>query len=191
MNSEPSPPALIRRRTMKIAKKLVVICLIAALVAVAALYYKGWFSTAEKTKITADKVLVEKALRRMTLFQNGKPVKTYRIALGKNPVGPKVQEGDKRTPEGIYTINGRNPKSAFHLSLRVSYPGAADIAQAKSLGVSPGGDIMIHGLGNGFGWIGSNHTLSDWTLGCIAVTNAEIEDIWKAVPDGTVVEILP
>ncbi len=90
---------------MKIVGRLFVICVIAALVAVAALYYKGYISPAEKTKITADKVLVVKALRRMTLFQNGNPVKTYRIALGKNPVGPKAQEGDKRTPEGIYTIN--------------------------------------------------------------------------------------
>jgi len=141
--------------------------------------------------MVADKVLVEKALRQLTLFKDGKPIKTYKIALGPNPVGPKVQEGDGRTPEGLYTIEGRNPNSSFHLALRISYPNAADRTLAKSLGVPPGGDIMIHGIKNGFGWIGSVHRLSDWTQGCIAVTNSEIEEIWKMVPNGTVVEIVP
>ncbi len=177
---------------MKIAKQLIVVfLLIAGFVFVGAFYYKNCSSTDDKTEIVADKVVVEKALRRLTLFQNGKSIKTYKVALGKNPVGPKVKTGDGRTPEGIYSIDGRNPNSAFHLALHISYPNAADKAWAKSLGVPPGGDIMIHGIKNRLGWLGSLHRLLDWTQGCIAVTNTEIEEIWKTVPDGTLVEIVP
>jgi murein L,D-transpeptidase YafK len=145
----------------------------------------------EKNKLLADKILVEKALRQLTLFKSGKPIKTYKIALGNNPLGAKVKKTDGRTPEGIYSIDGRNPKSAFHLSLHISYPNAADIKRAKALGVDPGGLIMIHGIKNGLGWIGKLHTLSDWTQGCIAVTDSEIEEIWELVPNGTIVEIVP
>ncbi len=151
----------------------------------------GSSGPSEKTKLVADKVLVEKALRRLTLFQNGKPIKTFRVALGKNPVGPKVQHGDGRTPEGSYFIDGRKSNSAFHLALHISYPNAADKARAESLGVPPGEDILIHGLKNGLGWLGSLHRLLDWTQGCIAVTNTEIEEIWKMVPNAAVVEIVP
>lgn len=139
----------------------------------------------------ADRILVRKAARELVLFRQGKVLKSYRIALGRNPVGPKRRQGDSRTPEGLYTISGRNPGSAFHRALRVSYPSAADRARARREGVSPGGDIMIHGLPNGQGYIGAAHRLTDWTDGCIAVTNQEIEEIWRLAPNGTPVLIEP
>lgn len=138
----------------------------------------------------ADRIVVEKAARQMHLMRDGTVLKTYRIALGRDPIGHKRQEGDSRTPEGVYTIDTRNPESRFHLSLRVSYPNAADRQQAAMRGVAPGGDIFIHGLPNGaaaqFLYAGR-----DWTDGCIAVTNAEIREIWAAVRDGTPIEIRP
>jgi murein L,D-transpeptidase YafK len=139
----------------------------------------------------ADTVYIEKAARKLTLKHDGRSLKQYRVALGFDPIGHKRQEGDGRTPEGSYEISGRNPKSQFHLSLRVSYPNANDRADAAARGVPPGGDIMIHGLPNGAGAIGEAHLMRDWTLGCIAVTNAEIEEIWAAVPNGARVEIVP
>ena len=139
----------------------------------------------------ADRVLVEKKERRLTLLQDGKVLKTYRVALGRNPEGAKREQGDGKTPEGLYAIAGRKLDSAYHRALRVSYPSPADVARARAQGVSPGGDIMIHGIENGLGWIGSLHTASDWTDGCIAVTDEEIEEIWRVVPDGTPVEIRP
>jgi murein L,D-transpeptidase YafK len=102
-----------------------------------------------------------------------------------------VSSGDGRTPEGIYSVDGRNPKSAFHFSLHLSYPNSADTARASAMGVPPGGDIMIHGIKNGLGWLGSLHRFVDWTQGCVAVTNDEIEEIWDMVPDGIRVEIVP
>lgn len=140
---------------------------------------------------TADRILIEKGERRLTLFDAGKVLKTYKVALGRNPEGPKDREGDGRTPEGLYTISGRNASSGYHRSLRISYPGPIDVGRARVAGVSPGGDIMIHGIKNGLGWIGSVHTNMDWTEGCIAVTDEEIEEIWRAVKDGTLVEIRP
>ena len=138
-----------------------------------------------------DEVLVEKAKRRLTLLQKGRTVRQYEIALGFEPSGPKRASGDGRTPEGRYVIDRRNPNSAFHLSLHVSYPNEQDRELSAVAGVDPGGDIMIHGLKNGLGWLGRLHSLSDWTLGCIAVTNSEIEEIWSMVPDGTPIEIRP
>lgn len=141
--------------------------------------------------LIADKVLVEKRARQLTLFHQGTPINRYRIALGKNPLGPKIKQGDGRTPEGIYFIDGRNRRSAFHLSLHLSYPNAADKRRASSMGIAPGGDITIHGIKNGLGWIKWFHRLLDWTQGCIAVTDDEIEEIWMLVPNGTMVEIVP
>jgi len=139
----------------------------------------------------ADLVVVNKAKRELLLMRGGKVLKSYRVALGRNPVGPKTRQGDGKTPEGVYSISGRNAASAFHRALRVSYPNAADRAAARRHGLNPGGDIMIHGLPNGQGYIGPAHRLTDWTEGCIAVTNAEIEEIWRLVPDGAKVEINP
>lgn len=139
----------------------------------------------------ADRVLVEKAARRLTLLRDGNPLKVYRVALGGDPIGAKEQEGDQRTPEGIYVIDFHKEDSDYHRALHVSYPDSRDIERAEAQGVSPGGDIMIHGIRNGRGWIGAFHRRTDWTAGCIAVTDFEIEEIWRAVPDGTPIEIRP
>ena len=139
----------------------------------------------------ADRILVEKKERRLTLFSKGKPLKAYQIALGGNPNGPKERQGDNKTPEGIYRIDSRNKNSQFHLSLHISYPNEKDKKRARELGVSPGGNIMIHGIKNGLSWVGEQHAEIDWTKGCIAVTDEEIEEIDKVVPIGTVVEIRP
>lgn len=148
-------------------------------------------SAALPTAARADKVIVLKKERKLLLVHSGEVLKTYRIALGSHPAGPKMYSGDHRTPEGNYVIDRRNPKSQYHRSLHISYPDAADIARARKRGKDPGGDIFIHGLPNGQGWIGKAHTMMDWTLGCIAVTDEEIEEIWRVVPDGTPIEIRP
>jgi len=141
--------------------------------------------------LRADRIVIEKAAHRLTLFAGDRAVKTYAVALGHGGTAPKTRQGDGRTPEGRYRIDGRNPGSRYHLALHISYPEARDIQAAGARGVSPGGDIMIHGLPNGLGAIGSLHRTTDWTAGCIAVTDDEIEEIWRAVPDGTPVEIRP
>lgn len=139
----------------------------------------------------ADWVVVEKAARRLHLVRAGQVVRSYEISLGTQPLGPKTRAGDARTPEGQYVIDWRNPASAFHLSLHISYPNAADQTAAALRGEDPGGMIMIHGLPNGRGYLGPLHRLRDWTNGCIAVTNAEIREIWDRVPDGTPIDIRP
>lgn len=139
----------------------------------------------------ADKVLIEKKARRLALLSKGEVIKTYRIALGGNPVGPKERQGDNKTPEGTYIIDSRNKDSRYHLSLHISYPNEKDKMRAKELGVSPGGDIMIHGIKNGLSWVGDCHAEVDWTQGCIAVKDEEMEEIYKLVPNGTIVEIRP
>ncbi len=139
----------------------------------------------------ADRIVVIKSKRVLMLMQNDEILKSYRIALGGNPTGHKVKAGDKRTPEGNYIIDTRNPNSSFHLSLRISYPGPGDVENAERLGVSPGGSIMIHGLKPQHAHLDKMHRMQDWTEGCIAVTNREIEEIWRLVPDGTPVMIKP
>lgn len=143
-------------------------------------------------KVTmADSIVVEKSLRQLTLYFRGEPVKRYLVALGSNPVGAKVQQGDNRTPEGLYRIEARNPASKYHRALRVSYPNQQDRARAARLGVSPGGDIMIHGLPKAFSYVGAAHRLDDWTQGCIALTDEEIDEIYAAVPLGAAILIKP
>ena len=132
----------------------------------------------------ADEIQVDKSERRMELLRKGKVIKTYRILLGDAPAGHKRQQGDERTPEGRYRITFRNDKSRFHLSLRVSYPDEADREQARARGVDPGGDIMIHGGTPPGYW-------RDWTDGCIALTNRQIEEVWRLVPVGTPITISP
>lgn len=127
----------------------------------------------------------------MTVYVNGAPLKTYYIALGREPVGKKRFEGDKKTPEGVYYINDKNPHSAYHLNLSISYPNKEDIAYAKKHNRSPGSLIKIHGLKNGLGFIGKFHRIRDWTLGCIAVTNNEIEELYRYIPIGAQIEIRP
>jgi murein L,D-transpeptidase YafK len=139
----------------------------------------------------ADRVVIEKSARRLTLLRNGNPLKTYRVALGRVPIGAKEYEGDQRTPEGLYRIDFHKPDSDYHLALHISYPEQRDVDRAAALGLSAGSDIMIHGLPNGRGWVGRFHRRSDWTAGCIATANFEIEEIYRAVPDGTPVELRP
>ena len=139
----------------------------------------------------ATRIVVKKADRKMMLYTKDKLLKTYNISLGGNPIGHKKQEGDSKTPEGNYTISHKNAASRFHKSLKISYPNTIDCANAKNLGVSAGGDVMIHGLGKGFSFLGKLHTLQDWTLGCVAVTNEEIDEIWKIVDLGTSIQIDP
>lgn len=139
----------------------------------------------------ADLVEIFKSERRMDVKREGRVLGRYRVSLGFAPTGHKEREGDGRTPEGRYTIDGRNPRSAFHLSLRVSYPDVQDRARAAALGCSPGGDIFIHGLPNGWRKLRTPHGRRDWTVGCIAVTDAEIREVWSLVPTGTPVVIHP
>jgi len=142
-------------------------------------------------KGSVDRILIEKSTRRLMLISQGEVLKSYKIALGGNPIGPKERQGDNKTPEGTYVIDARNRDSRFHLSLRISYPNERDKKRAKELGVSPGGDIMIHGIKNGLAWVGDAHAGVDWTKGCIAVTDEEIEEIDRLAPNGTIVEIRP
>jgi murein L,D-transpeptidase YafK len=146
---------------------------------------------ARSPSIVADSIVVEKSSHRLSLYHNGAVVRSYLVALGEHPVGDKVSRGDRRTPEGRFTIEARNLESRYHRALRISYPDAAHRARAQALGVSPGGDIMIHGLPPRQAWVGAAHREFDWTEGCIAVTNEEIEEIWSAVPVGTPIHIKP
>lgn len=143
------------------------------------------------SSVKADFILVEKAERRLTLFAKDKKIRTYKIALGRKPDGPKFEEGDQRTPEGSYIIDARNPDSKFHLSLHISYPNEIDSELAFMAGLISGGSIMIHGAGEEYEWMGKFHSVRDWTDGCIAVTNDEIEEIWNLVPVGTPIKIRP
>lgn len=138
-----------------------------------------------------DKILIIKSKRTMLLLKENEIVRAYRVALGKNPKGHKLMEGDKRTPEGLYFVDAKNQKSNFHLSLKISYPNERDLEQAMRLGVKPGGMIMIHGVAKGMEKLGLKHRQMDWTDGCVAVTNREIEEIWSLVEEGTPVEIQP
>ena len=137
----------------------------------------------------ADKVVVLKSYRKLLLMRGDEVLKTYIVQLGGDPVGPKVRRGDNKTPEGNYVLDRHNAKSEYHRSIHISYPNAEDLARARKLGVSPGGELFIHGLPNDFR--GHSDALGDWTEGCIAVTNAEMDEIWRAVPDGTPIEIKP
>jgi murein L,D-transpeptidase YafK len=135
---------------------------------------------------TVDYLLVDKTRRILVAYAGGQPVKVYRGLQFGQPAGHKRFQGDRRTPEGLYTIDTRNPRSQFYLSLRISYPNAADRAFAAQYGRSPGGDIFLHGQPNGFG---DGRVPGDWTDGCIALANDEIAELWVLVPDGTPIEI--
>jgi len=140
--------------------------------------------------VVIDKVLVDKSKRTLQLLSNDKVITSYPIALGDSPAGHKQQQGDERTPVGSYKLDYKNEKSKFYRSIHISYPNAADKARAKKLGVSPGGDIMIHGQKNGFGHLASVTQQRNWTDGCIAVTNDEMDQIMEAVEIGTPIEIV-
>jgi murein L,D-transpeptidase YafK len=152
----------------------------------------GFFS-AQTPKSTqhADRVVVRKKDRTLEVLNAGRVIKTYKVALGGDPVGAKTRQGDHKTPEGIYMLDSRNAHSKFYKSIHISYPNAQDRAAARKNGVSPGGDVFVHGLPNGYRYVGAAHRLKDWTDGCIAVTDEEMDEIWQAVPDGTTIEIRP
>ena len=139
----------------------------------------------------ADRILVEKERHLLTLYRGDEALRSYPVSLGRGGLAPKTREGDGRTPEGRYHIIGRNPNSAYHRSLHISYPAARDIEAASARGEPPGSDITIHGIPNGRERVGEWHRKIDWTAGCIAVTNAEIDEIWRVVPNGTPIEIRP
>jgi murein L,D-transpeptidase YafK len=151
------------------------------------------FSFAAETKnpTRVNRVVVYKKERKLILLSEGKEVRSYQIALGGEPVGPKTRQGDHRTPEGVYKLDSRNPNSQYYKAFHISYPNAKDLAAARKAGVPPGGDIMLHGLGKKYGWVGKAHTAHDWTDGCIAVTNEEMDELWELVPTGTEIEIKP
>lgn len=138
---------------------------------------------------TADYLMVDKSERLLVAYRQGQPIRAYRdVRFGDAPMGHKRFEGDERTPEGVYMIDRRNPQSRFHLSLGISYPNAQDRAFAAQFGRSPGGDIFIHGQPTGYR---GPPLQGDWTDGCIALTNEEIEELWRIVPEGTPIEIRP
>lgn len=138
-----------------------------------------------------DRVVVEKSKRTLTLLKQDREVRTYKIALGRDPVGAKVRQGDNRTPEGIYYVDYKVRNSVYHRALHLSYPNPDDVERARALGVPPGGSIMIHGMKNDHLWMGDVQYLFNWTNGCIALTNREIEEVWALVSPWTPVEIRP
>jgi len=148
-------------------------------------------ATAIHDVLHADSIVVEKQRRTMTLYNAGHVVRAYQIALGKEPTGDKIKIGDNRTPEGVFHIDARNAQSKYHMALHISYPDAEHIQRAKALGFAAGGDIMIHGLPPAYADLGEKHRDYDWTNGCIAVTDREIEEIWRAVPNGATIQIKP
>lgn len=139
----------------------------------------------------ADKVLIEKADRKLHLMKDGLPFRTFDIALGIRPVGDKRHEGDFKTPEGNYSLDVRNPNSEFFLSIHVSYPSVQDVREARTLGVAPGGAIMIHGQPNSPSRSETYYRTRDWTNGCIAVSNSDMIDIWLMTANNTPIEIRP
>ena len=139
----------------------------------------------------ADRIVIIKSQHQMVLQSHGKVLKSYKVSLGRNPVGPKTRQGDLRTPEGVYMIDGRYPNNEYHMALHISYPNTADRARASKLRVAPGGDILIHGLPAAKNSPEKADPSTDWTKGCVAVRDHEIEEIYQMVPDGTVVEIRP
>jgi murein L,D-transpeptidase YafK len=163
------------------------LCLLLALLAGGAAHA----ATGPRPDQKADLVVVYKAKRELQLLHHGRVIRRYDVALGRNPEGHKRMEGDGRTPEGVYQIDWRNPASNFHRALHVSYPLPRDLPSAARWGVSPGGLIMVHGLPNGFDRDYVGHPERDWTNGCIALTNDEIDEIWSLVDDGTTIIIYP
>jgi murein L,D-transpeptidase YafK len=170
------------KRVLALAAFIVIAAVVVVVVRVSASH--------EPLKQPASKVLVLKTQHKLVLLDDRNNVlRSYSIAIGRGGLEPKQRQGDHRSPEGIYVIDRHKRDSRFHRALHVSYPNDFDRARTQKLGVDPGGDIMIYGIQNGLGWLGPLHRAMDWTDGCIAVTDAEIEEIYSAVPDGTPVEI--
>jgi murein L,D-transpeptidase YafK len=190
VNMDPSASRVHRKNrppTVKVAR--IVVCAVAGVVA--ALVWANFPVSPMPPGFRADRVVVLKTEREMRLYRDGQVRRVFRISLGANPVGHKTREGDERTPEGVYVLDWSNADSIAFLSMHVSYPNADDLARARSRGVNPGGMIMVHGIRNGLGWVGRFHRLVDWTDGCIAITNREMQQFWDCVPVGTPIEIRP
>ena len=175
-------------------RRLLIVTICASVLAIATLLLSTTVHDAPPDMVVssqqAHEVIVVKATRELHLLRNGATFKQYQISLGAAPQGHKTKEGDERTPEGRYKIDWRNPNSIAHLSLHISYPNADDRTAAEIANVSPGGNIMVHGIANGWGWLGKLHLLWDWTDGCVAVTNAQMREIWAHVPNGTPITIV-
>ena len=170
-------------------KRLTAVLLV--IVFVSLLGWGLWPETALPLNAKADLVVVHKSARRLELYRGSELLKAYPVSLGRHPDGKKQQQGDGRTPEGEYQLDYRNPNSSFRKALHISYPQPTDVAAARSIGVNTGGLVMIHGMKNGLGWLGRLHRLIDWTDGCVAVTNSQMDEIWRAVPDGTKISLQP
>lgn len=153
--------------------------------------FVSWISTTSHADIKADKVVVEKSGKTLSLYQGERLLKTFSVVFGANPIGHKQQEGDKRTPEGNYILDFKKIDSAFYKAIHISYPNTQDIENAKRSGVSAGGAIMIHGQKNYFGWASFLTQFFNWTNGCIAMSNGDMEFVWSIVDEGTPIEILP
>ncbi|WP_448700304.1 murein L,D-transpeptidase family protein [Mucilaginibacter sp. AW1-3] len=158
---------------------------------VAAIVYARYPEKKLPVGVVIDRILVIKSKRQMLVYHQNKLIKTYKISLGFCPIGKKQVDGDGKTPEGLYRINAKNPNSVCHKNLGISYPDANDIATAKKLVRPTGGDIKIHGLKNGYGFIGKFHRWRDWTDGCIGLTDTEIDDLYAHTPIGTPIQIKP
>ena len=170
-------------------KKIILVTMILALTGLTFYYFYPEYELTDDVQI--DNMVVYKSKRRMLVYSNGELLKTYKISLGRQPVGAKEFEGDKKTPEGIYLINDKNPNSGYHKNLGISYPDKDDIENANRLDKPAGGDIKIHGLRNKTGFMGKFHRWFDWTSGCIAVTNEEIDELYNTVKIGSRIEIKP
>lgn len=166
---------------------LITVLLVAGTIAA----WSAWPTPVLPPDAKPDLVVVHKAARRLELYQGDVLLKSYPVSLGRHPVGPKDQQGDGRTPEGEYRLDFRKADSSFHRALHISYPGPADLAAAHTHGVDPGGLVMIHGMKNGLGWVGRLHLALDWTDGCVAVTDREMDEIWRVVPVGTKIILEP
>jgi murein L,D-transpeptidase YafK len=181
-------PIKILSKATVTAKAASILCTLLSLA-----FITSWCAAKPRTPAVeeADRIVVEKSARTMTLMHGAKVLKTYKVALSREPMGAKEREGDHKVPEGEYVVDSKNSHSRFHLALHISYPNATDRERARKLGVRPGGNIEIHGLDSKYTWVGSLQRQVDWTDGCIAVTNSEIEEIWPMVPVGTPVVIRP
>lgn len=174
-----------------IVMRWILITVLLVSVIAAALAWANYHESPLPADVEADRVVVDKAKRQLLLYSDGQLLKRYRVSLGRVPVGAKAREGDKKTPEGQYLIDFRKADSAYYRALHISYPSVADVEAARKMGVPPGNAIMIHGIRNGLGWAGRLHRFADWTAGCIAVTNQEMAELWRAIPDGTPIELKP
>lgn len=173
------------------ARAIAILISTAAVVIIAAGVWANSSESPLPAGTRADLLVVNKGQRQVLAYSHGQLLRSYPVSLGREPVGTKIRQGDRKTPEGEYFIDGHNPASSFHRALHVSYPSPADVARARAGGYDPGGEIMVHGIHNGLGWIGKAHRLVDWTVGCIAVTDPEIEELYRIVPDGTRIDIRP